>query len=201
MRSQLAEAPDQSAHRLGPMALPVVNAMRYILPLREGGSLPVLVEADNGKLYVVKLRGAGQGALALTAEILTGEIARTLALPVPELVLLQLDEAFGRAEPDPEIQDLFKASRGLNVGMEFLSEATVFDPASGDTADAELASKTVWLDAYTLNIDRTPRNANLLVCRKKPWLIDHGASLYFHHYWPGFEEKITTPFAAIKDHI
>lgn len=183
------------------MALQTVNAIRYMLPLREGGSLPVLVEADNGKRYVVKLRGAGQGALALTAEILTGEIARTLDLPVPEIVLVNLDEAFGRTEPDPEIQDLFKASRGLNVGLEFLSEATVFDPASGDVADPSLASRTVWLDAYTLNIDRTSRNANLLVCRGHLWLIDHGASLYFHHNWPGAEDKIASPFTPIKDNI
>lgn len=163
--------------------------------------MPALVEADDGKLYVVKLRGAGQGALALVAEIITGEIARALGLPVPEIVFVELDAAFGRQEPDPEIQDLFKASRGLNVGLAFLHEATVFDPASGDTADAETASRTVWLDAFTLNVDRTPRNANLLVCREKLWLIDHGASLYFHHNWAGAEEKIASPFAAIRDHI
>src|SRR5947209_9887609 len=155
------------ADTLGLMALQTVNAIRYVLPMREGGSLPVLVEADDGKCYVIKLRGAGQGSLALVAEVLTGEIARTLELPVPGIVLINLDDAFGRTEPDPEIQDLFKASRGLNVGLEFLSEATVFDPASGDAADATLASRTVWLDAYTLNIDRTARNANLLVCRRK----------------------------------
>jgi hypothetical protein len=181
--------------------LRTVSAIRYITSLREGGSLPALVEADDGQRYVVKLRGAGQGALALVAEIITGELARTLGLPVPEIVFVDLDPAFGRQEPDPEIQDLFKASRGLNVGLTFLPQATVFDPASGDTAPATLASRTVWLDAYSLNIDRTPRNANLLVCRDKLWLIDHGASLYFHHYWPGAEEKISMPFAAIRDHI
>ena len=183
------------------MSLRTVNAVRYITSLREGGSLPALVEADDGKRFVVKLRGAGQGALALVAEVFTGEMARTLALPVPEIVLVNLDPAFGRQEPDPEIQDLFKGSRGLNVGLEFLHEATAFDPASGDTASTPVASATVWLDAFTLNIDRTPRNANLLVCRDKLWLIDHGASLYFHHYWPGVEEKIASPFAAIRDHI
>lgn len=183
------------------MALRTVKAIRYILPLREGGSLPLLVEADNGRCYVVKMRGAGQGSLALTAEVITGEIARTLQLPIPEIVLVDLDEAFGRTEPDPEIQDLFKASRGLNVGLEFLSGATVFDPASGDLADAVTASRTVWLDSFTLNVDRTPRNANLLMCRQQLWLIDHGASLYFHHHWPGAAEKIGTPFPAIRDHI
>lgn len=183
------------------MSLRTVRAVRYITSLREGGSLPAMVEADNGKQYVTKLRGAGQGALALVAEIVTGEIARRLGLPVPEIVLVDLDPAFGRQEPDPEIQDLFKASRGLNVGLEFLPEATVFDPASGDTASAETASRTVWLDAYTLNIDRTPRNANLLMCRSKLWLIDHGASLYFHHHWAGAADKIATPFAAVRDHI
>jgi hypothetical protein len=181
--------------------LRTVNAIRYITSLREGGSLPALVEADDGERYVVKLRGAGQGALSLVAEIITGELARTLGLPVPEIVFVHLDPAFGRQEPDPEIQDLFKASRGLNVGLAFLPHATVFDPASGDTASPALASRTVWLDAYTLNIDRTPRNANLLVCREKLWLIDHGASLYFHHYWPGAEEKITSPFTQVREHI
>lgn len=183
------------------MSLRHVNAIRYISSLREGGSLPALVETDDGKRFVVKLRGAGQGALALVAEVFTGEIARLLDLPVPEIVMVNLDAAFGRQEPDPEIQDLFKASRGLNVGLEFLPEATAFDPASGDRASSWLASLTVWLDAFTLNIDRTARNANLLVCRENLWLIDHGASLYFHHYWPGMEEKIRSPFAAVREHI
>ncbi len=178
-----------------------VNAVRYITSLREGGSLPALVEADDGKRYVVKLRGAGQGPLALVAEVFTGEIARLLGLPMPELAFVNLDAAFGRQEPDPETQDLFKASRGLNVGLEFLPEVTVFDPASGDNADPIIASRTVWLDAFTLNIDRTPRNANLLVCREKLWLIDHGASLYFHHHWPAAGEKIHSPFSAIREHI
>lgn len=185
--------------------LRVVRAVRYVTSLREGGSLPALVEGDDGQQYVVKLRGAGQGALALVAEILTGEVARALELPVPEIVLIDLSPAFGRQEPDPEIQDLFRASRGLNVGLKFLHEATMFDPASGDTAEATLASRTVWLDAFTLNVDRTPRNANLLVCREMLWLIDHGASLYFHHNWPvsaaALEEKARLPFSAIQQHI
>ncbi|HLI75800.1 MAG TPA: HipA family kinase [Acidobacteriaceae bacterium] len=183
------------------MSLRVVNAIRYISSLREGGSLPALVEAEDGGRFVVKLRGAGQGALALVAEVFAGEMARVLGLPVPEIALLNLDPAFGRQEPDPEIQDLFKGSRGLNVGLAFLPEATAFDPASGDVASSAVASGTVWLDAFTLNIDRTPRNANLLVCREKVWLIDHGAALYFHHHWPGAEEKIASPFAAIRQHI
>ena len=183
------------------MNLRTVHAIRYITSLREGGSLPALVEADDGRCYVVKLRGAGQGALALVAEILTGETARLLSLPVPEIVFVDLDAAFGRQEPDPEIQDLFKASRGLNVGLLFLPGVTIFDPASGDTADPVTASRTVWLDAFTLNIDRTPRNANLVMERDKLWLIDHGASLYFHHHWSAAEGKIRSPFQAICEHI
>ena len=163
--------------------------------------MPALVEADDGKRFVTKLRGAGQGPLALVAEIITGEIARALGLLVPEIVLVDLDPAFARNEPDQEIQDLFRASTGLNVGLEFLPEATCFDPASGDRIDALTASLTVWLDAFTLNIDRTPRNGNLLCWQKGLWLIDHGASLYFQHHWPGAEEKISSPFAPIRDHI
>ena len=163
--------------------------------------MPALVETDDGKRFVTKLRGAGQGSLALVAEIISGEIARTLGLLVPEIALVDLDPAFARNEPDQEIQDLFRASTGLNVGLEFLPEATCFDPASGDRTDALTASLTVWLDAFTLNIDRTPRNANLLCWRKGLWLIDHGASLYFHHHWPGAEEKIYSAFAPIREHI
>lgn len=183
------------------MSLRVAEAVRYITSLREGGSLPALVEADDGQRYVVKLRGAGQGALALVAEIITGEIARTLGLRVPEIAKVRLDPAFARVEPDPEIQDLFRASEGLNVGLQFLPAATAFDPASGDTADATTASRTVWLDAFTLNVDRTPRNANLLVCKRELWLIDHGASLYFQHHWPGAMDKIAMPFTPIREHI
>ncbi len=163
--------------------------------------MPALVEADDGKRFVTKLRGAGQGPLALVAEIITGELARALGLNVPELAFIELDPAFARNEPDAEIQDLFRASDGLNVGLEFLPEATCFDPASGDSTDALTASLTVWLDAFTLNIDRTPRNANLLCWRKGLWLIDHGASLYFQHHWPGAEGKIASPFAPIREHI
>jgi hypothetical protein len=182
-------------------ALPKVKALRYIQPLREGGSLPILAEADNGKKYVVKMRGAGQGVLSLVAEILSGEIARSLGLHVPELVLIDLDAAFGRNEPDAEIQDLFKKSVGWNVGMEFVQEATIFDAAAGDTATAQEASRTVWLDAFTMNVDRTPKNANLLRQKNRMWLIDHGASLYFHHDWPHAAEKIGSKFAKSGEHI
>ena len=183
------------------MNLRSLDAVRYITSLREGGSLPALVETDDGKCFVTKLRGAGQGPLALVAEIITGELARVLGLNVPEIALIELDPAFARNEPDAEIQDLFRASSGLNMGLEFLPEATCFDPAGGDRTDTHTASLTVWLDAFTLNIDRTPRNANLLCWRDGLWLIDHGASLYFQHHWPGAESKITSPFASIHDHI
>ena len=178
-----------------------LEAVRYVTSMREGGSLPALVETDDGKCFVTKLRGAGQGPLALVAEIITGELARVLGLQVPEVALIDLDPAFARNEPDAEIQDLFRASSGLNVGLEFLPQATCFDPASGDRTDARTASLTVWLDAFTLNIDRTPRNANLLCWQDGLWLIDHGASLYFQHHWPGAESKITSPFALIQEHI
>ncbi len=182
-------------------ALPKVKALRYILPLREGGSLPILAEADNGSKYVVKMRGAGQGALSLVAEILSGEIARSLGLHVPELVLIDLDAAFGRNEPDAEIQDLFRKSVGWNVGMGFVEEATIFDEAAGDTTTAEEASQTVWLDAFTMNVDRTPKNANLLRQKDCMWLIDHGASLYFHHDWPHAAEKVSSRFTKSGEHI
>jgi hypothetical protein len=183
------------------MALRQVNAVRYVEPLREGGSMPGLVEAEDGKLYVVKLRGAGQGTLALAAEVITGEIARALGLRVPEIVRVELDPLFGRQEHDQEVRDLLRASTGTNAGLAFLPAATSFDPAAGDAVDSLTASLVVWLDAYTLNVDRTPRNPNLLVCNRELWLIDHGASLYFHHHWPGAEAKIATPFEAIKDHV
>ena len=183
------------------MSLRVVEAVRYITSLREGGSLPALVETAGGGRFVVKLRGAGQGPLALVAEVVVGEMARTLGLRVPEIALVELDPAFARTEPDPEIQDLFRASRELNAGLAFLPGATVFDPACGDTVDALTASLTVWLDAFTLNVDRTPRNANLLCWHGAMWLIDHGAAMYFHHHWPGAAEKVASPFVAIREHI
>jgi hypothetical protein len=189
------------------MPLRTVDAVRYITPLREGGSMPALVEADDGQQYVVKMRGAGQGTLALVAELIAGEIARALGLFVPELAFVQIDPLFGRAERDPEIRDLLRASIGTNIGLKFLSGATMFDPVAGDAVDAHTASMAVWFDAFVLNVDRTSRNANLLLCRaprrqeQTLWLIDHGAALYFHHNWPSAEQKALAPFEQIGEHI
>lgn len=183
--------------------LRTVNATRYVQPLREGGSLPALVEADDGRMYVVKLRGAGQGTLALAAELIAGEIARALDLNVPELVLVQIDPLFGKAERDSEIRNLLRASTGVNIGLAFLPGSTTFDPSAGDTVDARTASRVVWLDAFTLNVDRTSRNANLLLVgpAQDLWLIDHGAALYFHHNWPTSQHKALDRFAQIGEHI
>lgn len=170
------------------------------MPLREGGSLPALAEAGDGFKYVVKFRGAGHGTKALVAELIGGEVARVLGLRVPELVFLQLDEAFGQAEGDEEIQDLLKASRGLNLGVHFLSGALAFDPTVNEV-DAELASKIVWLDALLTNIDRTIRNTNLLMWHKELWLIDHGSSLYFHYSWTNWQKHAVSPFAEVKNHV
>ncbi len=183
------------------MSLRQVNAVRYVAPLREGGSLPGLIEADDGALYVVKMRGAGQGPLALVAEVITGEIARALGLHVPDLVLMQFDHLFGRQERDPEIRDLLRASAGTNMGLAFLEGSTMFDPAAGDVCDAADASLIVWLDAFVLNVDRTSRNPNLLRWLGETWLIDHGASLYFHHNWPTAASKVCAPFQSIADHV
>ena len=160
-----------------------VTVTRYVTPLREGGSLPAIVEADNLGTYVMKFRGAGQGPLALVAEIIAGELGRRLGLRVPELVLAELDPRIPGSEPDPEIQDLLKASQGLNLGVDFLPGSAGFDPL-GWTADTEFASQLVWFDALVQNPDRTWRNPNLLVWHGDIWLIDHGAALYFHHNWP-----------------
>jgi HipA-like protein len=158
-----------------------IGATRYVTPLREGGSLPALVEADDDGLYVLKFRGAGQGRKALVAEVVAGELARALGFLVPELVLVELDPALGRAEPDPEIQDLLVASAGLNLGVDFLPSALPFSPAAGPAPAADLAADIVWLDALVTNVDRTPQNPNLLWWHGRLWLIDHGAALYFHH--------------------
>jgi len=162
-----------------------VQATRYVTPLREGGSLPAIVEADDLGLCVLKFYGAGQGPLTLAAEIIAGEIGRLLGLPVPELVLVQVDEAFGRNEHDEEVRDLLRASVGLNLGMDYLPGSMMFDPAAGDTADAEFASRLVWFDAFVMN--RTARNPNLLCWHKKLYPIDHGAALYFHHNWQSIQ--------------
>lgn len=171
-------------------------------PLREGGSLPAIVDTDGG-LFVVKFRGAGQGPKALIAEIIVGTLARGLGLPVPELVIVEIDDAFGRAEPDPEIQEILRASHGLNVGMRYLDGAFNFDGyAAGDFIDAALASAIVWFDAFTTNPDRTHRNPNILICERQPWLIDHGAAIYAHHAWGTVNaERTATPFPLIKDHV
>jgi hypothetical protein len=168
--------------------------------LREGGSLPAVAEADDDFLYVLKFRGAGQGIKALIAELIGGEIARLLQLKVPEIVFAHLDPAFGRTEPDEEIQDLLKASTGLNLGLHYLSGAITFDPAV-TTIDATLASQIVWLDCLLTNVDRTARNTNMLMWHKELWLIDHGAALYFHHAWQNWEEQARRPFAQVKDHV
>ena len=180
--------------------LRTVIVTRYILPLREGGSLPALVEADDDFEYVLKFRGAGHGVKMLISELIGGEFARFLGLKMPELVFANLDENFGRTEADEEIQDLLKGSTGLNLAMHFLSGAINFDPAVMEV-DAETASKIVWLDAFLTNIDRTFRNTNMLIWNRELWLIDFGASLYFHHSWDGWEQKAKTPFELIKDHV
>lgn len=172
---------------------------RYISPLREGGSLPALAEADDGFKYVVKFRGAGHGTRALIAELIGGEIARVAGMRVPELVFLTLDEDFGRTEGDEEIQDLLRASHGLNLGLHFLSGALTWDVTVNST-DPDTASRIVWLDAFLTNVDRTVRNTNMLLWNRELWLIDHGASLYFHHAWQGWERVALTPFPYIKDH-
>lgn len=178
-----------------------VAVTRYVLPLREGGSLPAVVEADDGRAYVVKFRAAGQGARALIAELVAGELARALGLPVPELVIVALDEAIGRNEPDPEIRALVVASAGDNAGLEFLSGAVGFDPAAGPFIDPRLAARIVAFDAFAQNMDRTARNPNLLWCRGALWLIDHGAALYWQHDWDGGLAGVDSTFPLISRHV
>lgn len=180
--------------------LRTVTVTRYITPLREGGSLPALSEADDDFKYVLKFKGAGHGVKALIAEFIGGEIARVLGLKIPELVFANLDEAFGRTEGDEEIQDLLQGSQGLNLALHFLSGAINFDPVV-TTVEAKLASQIVWLDALITNVDRTFRNTNMLIWHKELWLIDHGASFYFHHSWTNREKHAKSPFALIKDHV
>ncbi len=181
-------------------SLRTVHVTRYVTPLREGGSLPAIAEADDDFLYVLKFRGSGQGVKTLIAELLGGEIARAAGLKVPELVFAELDEAFGRTEPDEEIQDLLKASRGLNLGLHYLSGAITYDPAV-IAPDSELASKIVWLDNLLVNVDRTARNTNMLMWHEELWLIDHGAALYHHHSGLPTEEQARKPFLPLKDHV
>lgn len=177
-----------------------ITAIRYVTPLREGGSLPAIVEADDGQLYVLKFCGAGQGPKALIAELVAGELARALDLPVPEIVLAELDPALGRSEPDPEIQDLIRFSAGLNLALAYLPGAFAFDPLL-NPIEPELASAIVWFDSYITNVDRTPRNANILMWQQRPWLIDHGAALYFHHNWTDYLARSRGRFPQIKEHI
>jgi hypothetical protein len=176
-----------------------VSATRYVTPLREGGSLPAVVEADDEGMYVLKFRGAGQGPKVLVAELVAGEIARAAGLPLPEIVFMELDVDLARTEPDPEIQALIRASAGLNLALDFLPGAVMFD-AIAERPDPVLASSIVWFDAYVSNVDRTARNANLLVWHRQLHLIDHGAALYFQHSWDG-SDRSQDPFPRIKDHI
>ncbi|HYG61382.1 MAG TPA: HipA family kinase [Thermoanaerobaculia bacterium] len=180
--------------------LETVCATRYVTPLREGGSLPAIVEASDSGMYVLKFRGAGQGPLALVAELIAGQVGRALGLKVPELVLMEVDTALGRNEPDPEIRELLRASVGINLGVDYLPGSVTFDTAA-DRAMADIASETVWFDAFITNVDRTPRNPNLLWWHKVLYLIDHGAALYFHHNWPSREAMAASRFAAIRDHV
>jgi hypothetical protein len=183
-------------------AVKTVAATRYVTPLREGGSLPAIIEADDDGMYVLKFRGAGQGARALIAELISGEIARAAGLPVPELVFAELEEELARTEPDPEIHALIKDSAGLNLALDYLPGSVTFDPAV-HKLDAELASQIVWLDAYLTNVDRTARNTNMLLWHRRLWLIDHGATLYFHHTpgWESAASRAREPFALLKNHV
>jgi len=182
------------------MSVRTVSATRYVTPLREGGSLPAIVEADDEGMYVLKFRGAGQGPKALIAELVAGEIARAAGLPVPELVFVDLDPELARTEPDPEIRDLIRASAGLNLALDYLPGAVMFDPVA-EKPDADLASSIVWFDAYVTNVDRTSRNTNLLIWHRRLWLIDHGAALYFHHARITYLERSRDTFPMIKDHV
>jgi hypothetical protein len=179
-----------------------VAVTRYVTPLREGGSLPAIVEADDDGLYVLKFRGAGQGPKALIAELVSGEIARALGLPVPEIVFAVLDQDLARTEPDPEIHALIHDSAGLNLGLDYLPGSIAFDPVV-HRMDPQLASRIVWFDAYVTNVDRTPRNTNMLMWHRMPWLIDHGATLYLHHSagWEQDAGRSAAPFPAIRDHV
>ena len=183
--------------------LPVHTATRYLQPLREGGSLPAVVDTDGGGLFVVKFRGAGQGAKALVAELIVGMLARSLGLPVPTLALVEIPAPFGRSEPDPEIQDVLRASHGMNVGLRYLDGAFNYDnTAAGELVSADFATRLVWFDAYVTNPDRTHRNPNILIWERRPWLIDHGAALYAHHDWGAVDDaRVHTPFPRIREHV
>src|SRR5580765_3996537 len=184
------------------LSLPWLVGARYVVPLREGGSVPAVVDTASDGAFVVKFKGAGQGAKALIAEAIFAGFALALDLPVPRAAVIEVAEGFGRAEPDPEIQDILRGSVGLNFGLGFVPAALAFDPAvDGPAIDPDLAASIIWLDAYLTNVDRTPRNTNLLMSGGQLWLIDHGAALYVHHRWAGWQERIQSPFQPIKDHV
>jgi hypothetical protein len=177
-----------------------VGATRYVTPLHEGGSLPAIVEADDDGMYVLKFRGAGQGPKALIAELVAGEIARAVQLPIPEIVLVELDPDLARTEPDPEIQQLIRSSGGLNLALDYLPGSAMFDPLA-QKPSPRLASDIVWFDAFVTNVDRTVRNTNMLMWHRRLHLIDHGAALYFHHSWSQYLERSADPFTRVKDHV
>lgn len=183
------------------IAIRTVTATRYVTPLREGGSLPAVVEADDDGMYVVKFRGAGQGPKTLIAELVAGEIGRALGLPVPEIVYVEFARELANAEPDQEIQDLLKASVGLNVALDFLPGSLAFLTATAPPIDPAFAALAVWFDAYTMNVDRTPSNPNIVLWHRRPWLIDHGAALYVHHTWHDPEGRSRSSFPQIAQHI
>ncbi len=184
-----------------PPAIRKVQATRYVTPLREGGSLPAIIEADDDGTYVCKFRGAGHGEKALIAELMSGELGRALGLPIPDIVLVELDADLGRTERDPEIQSLIESSGGLNLALDYLPGAIEFDVLDRSSLDPLLASEIVWFDAYITNVDRTPRNPNMLFWQRGLWLIDHGSSLYFHHTWDDYLGASKSPFLPIKDHV
>jgi hypothetical protein len=183
------------------ITIPTVCATRYVTPLREGGSLPGIVEADNLGLYVVKFRGAAQGLPVLVAELICGELGRALGLPVPEIAFVEFDAAFANAEPDTELQGLLRASGGLNLGLDYLPGSIAYQPARPRGVDATLASAIVWFDAFVMNVDRTAKNPNLLVWHNKLWMIDHGAALYVHHAWNDPDRVARSRFPLIRDHV
>src|SRR5437763_6738046 len=178
-----------------------ITATEYVTPLREGGSLPAIVEGNDDGLYVLKFRGAGQGVKALIAELIAGELGRALGLPVPEIVLMELDPILGRSEPDYEIRSLIKASEGLNLALDYLPGALEFNPLDASKLDPLLSSSIVWFDAYVTNVDRTPRNTNMLFWHRRLMLIDHGSSLYFHHNTGDYQSRSRAPFSPIKEHV
>jgi hypothetical protein len=182
------------------MNLRTVSATRYVTPLREGGSLPAIIEADDDGMYVLKFSGAGQGRKALIAELVAGELARAAGLLVPEIVFVDLDPELARTEPDPEIQHLIRASAGLNLALDYLPGSVMFDSVA-ERPDGALAAAIVWFDAFVTNVDRTPRNTNMLMWHRRLHLIDHGAALYFHHTWTNYQARSRDPFALIKDHV